>query len=96
MKDKRAFHKETILKHQKKVEEREIQNTKSKVERSNLPSSSTDDINDAFSEVITPKKRKMDDLYRNEKKKKQKVLKDDEFYIPYSAPDKHTEDGSVT
>jgi ATP-dependent RNA helicase DDX54/DBP10 len=35
----------------------------------------------------------MDNLYRNEKKKKQKVSRDDEFYIPYAAPDKHTEEG---
>ena len=36
----------------------------------------------------------MDDLYKNDKKKKkQKLEKDEEFYIPYSAPDRHTEEG---
>ncbi|KAJ8674285.1 hypothetical protein QAD02_005547 [Eretmocerus hayati] len=93
MKEKRAFHKNTILNHQRKIEERQSLNEKPKSEPSKLPSSSTDEINEAFSEVITPKKRRMDDLYRNEKKKMKRLMKDDEFYIPYAAPDKHTEDG---
>ena len=61
--------------------------------KSVLPSSSADEIKSAFNEVITPKKRRMDDLYNPSKQKKQKITRDDEFYIPYTAPDKHTEDG---
>ncbi|XP_001600622.1 ATP-dependent RNA helicase DDX54 [Nasonia vitripennis] len=93
MKEKRAFHKENIINHYKKVEEREIRTAACAAEPSKLPASSADEINAAFSEVIAPKKRKMDDLYKNDKKKKQKVLKDDEFYIPYAAVDSHTEAG---
>lgn len=61
---------------------------------SNLVASSADEISATFSSVIAPKKRKIDDLYKEKKNKKQRVVKrDEEFYIPYAAPDKHTEEG---
>lgn len=59
----------------------------------NLPSSNAEDINAAFSSVIVPKKRSGEELYKISKKKKCRTARDEEFYIPYSAPDKHTEDG---
>lgn len=59
----------------------------------NLPSSNTEEINAAFSTVVVPKKRSSDDLYKISKKKRCVTKRDEEFYIPYSAPDKHTEDG---
>ncbi|XP_058796763.1 ATP-dependent RNA helicase DDX54 isoform X2 [Phymastichus coffea] len=93
MKEKRALHKENIFNHHRKLEDRLSKIAENKSEKSKLASSSTAEINDVFSEVITPKKRKIDDLYRNEKRKKQKILKDDEFFIPYAAPDQHTEEG---
>lgn len=59
-----------------------------------LPSSNAEEINAAFSTVVVPKKRSGDDLYKISKKRKHQTKKrDEEFYIPYSAPDKHTEDG---
>lgn len=63
------------------------------MKRVNLPSSTTDEINAAFNTVVLPKKRNLDDLYKRSKKKKRLVARDTEFFIPYSAPDKHTEDG---
>lgn len=59
----------------------------------NLPSSSAEEINAAFSTVIVPKKWSSDDLYKISKKKKTNTKRDEEYYIPYSAPDKHTEEG---
>lgn len=59
-----------------------------------LPSSNAEEINAAFDTVVLPKKRSGDDLYKISKKKKRRQTKrDEEFYIPYTAPDKHTEDG---
>lgn len=57
-----------------------------------LPPSTTDEINEAFNTVVLPKKRNLDDLYKP-KKKKRSVIRDENFFIPYSAPDKHTEEG---
>ncbi|XP_066581987.1 ATP-dependent RNA helicase DDX54 isoform X2 [Prorops nasuta] len=95
MKEKRSFHKENILNFKRKREElcnklKSNANESSSV-KSTLPSSTTDEINETFSQVVMPKKRKIEDLYKKSKKKRQ--IKDDEFYIPYCAPDKHTEDG---
>ncbi|XP_015606294.1 ATP-dependent RNA helicase DDX54 [Cephus cinctus] len=96
MKAKRAIHKESIANYHRKMEElddkaADIAKVSSK--KSILPSSSADEISAAFSEIVAPKKRKVDDLYKNIKKKKRTVTRDEEFYIPYAAPDKHTEDG---
>ncbi|XP_034941130.1 ATP-dependent RNA helicase DDX54 [Chelonus insularis] len=96
MKAKRAFHKDVIMNFKQKVAER--QETSEKVtnaaeKKLKLAKSSTDEINAAFNEIITPKKRKLDDLYKPTKKKKKASVKDEEFYIPYAAPDKHTEEG---
>lgn len=57
-----------------------------------LPSSTNDEINTAFNTIVFPKKRNLDDLYKP-KKKKRSVIRDEEFFIPYYAPDKHTEEG---
>lgn len=59
----------------------------------NLPSSNAEEINAAFNTVVVPKKRNSDDLYKISNKKKRTTKRDEEYYIPYSAPDKHTEDG---
>lgn len=64
-------------------------------QKTTLPKSSENEISEAFNKVIMPKKRNIEDLYKNTKKKKRLATKDEEFYIPYSAPDKHTEDGYV-
>ncbi|XP_046617895.1 ATP-dependent RNA helicase DDX54 [Neodiprion virginianus] len=96
MKAKRAFHRENIANFHRKIDEKEEQEAIASEEfakKSNLVPSSAEEISATFSSVITPKKRKMDDLYKEKKKKKQKVTRDEEFYIPYSAPDKHTEAG---
>ncbi|XP_011866116.1 PREDICTED: ATP-dependent RNA helicase DDX54 [Vollenhovia emeryi] len=96
MKTKRMFHKESILNFRKKMEERKTDKINMASELSqkvNLPSSNAEEINAAFSTVIVPKKRNSDDLYKISKKKKRQAKRDEEYYIPYSAPDKHTEDG---
>ncbi|XP_008553584.1 ATP-dependent RNA helicase DDX54 [Microplitis demolitor] len=92
---KRAFHNDLITKFKSKQAERKENTLKiinSTKQESKLVTSTNDEINEAFKEVVKPKKRKIDDLYREPKKKKRGV-RDEEFYIPYSAPDKHTEDG---
>ncbi|EZA51658.1 hypothetical protein DMN91_003618 [Ooceraea biroi] len=95
MKAKRVFHKENILNFHKKVEERKTDEINAELpEKVNLPSSNAEEIEAAFSTVVVPKKRSSDDLYKiSKKKKKRRTNRDDEFYIPYAAPDKHTEDG---
>ncbi|XP_012064452.1 PREDICTED: ATP-dependent RNA helicase DDX54 [Atta cephalotes] len=96
MKTKRMFHKENILNFRKKMEEHKIDKINMASELSqkiNLPSSNTEEINAAFKTVVVPKKRTSDDLYKLSKKKKRLTKRDEEYYIPYSAPDKHTEDG---
>ncbi|XP_015119993.1 ATP-dependent RNA helicase DDX54 isoform X2 [Diachasma alloeum] len=97
MKTKRQFHKNVIETFKEQEDERK-QNAKNFVikerERSQLDGSSSADIAGAFSQVITDKKRKLDDLYREPKKKKRRRdVQDSEFYIPYSASDRHTEEG---
>ncbi|XP_029158210.1 ATP-dependent RNA helicase DDX54 [Nylanderia fulva] len=96
MKTKRILHKENIFNFHRKMEDRkieEIKTSKNLPQESNLPSSSAEEINAAFSTVIVPKKRSSDDLYKISKKKKTQTKRDEEYYIPYSAPDKHTEEG---
>lgn len=93
MKAKRELHKGHIESHKRKLEqlmeENGIIENKKLVD---LPASNQDDISDAFNQVVLPKKRKLDDLYKK-KIKKQRVLKDKEHYIPYTASDQHTEEG---
>lgn len=92
MKAAREFHKDYIVSHKRKLEqlkvESEIMDHKKMV---NLPASNEEDITETFNKIVSPKKWKIDYLYKN-KVKKQKVFKD-EHYIPYSAPDRHTEEG---
>lgn len=84
MKAKREYHKDTIaMFYQKKEMEQEVISAKSSV---SLPSSNTEDIQSAFSEVILPKKRKLDDLYKTK-------MKDKDNYIPYAPLDARTEEG---
>lgn len=96
MKEKRAFHKDNIFNFHKKMETLEAKKeeaAKNMSQKTTLPKSNENEINEAFNKVIMPKKRNIEDLYKNTKKKKRLATKDEEFYIPYSAPDKHTEDG---
>lgn len=90
MKEKRAFHKEKILSHKQKLEMLQQETPAlSKTKTSNLVQSQKEDIEDAFKEVVLPKKRRIEDLY----KRKVKKVKDDEHYIPYVPVDRHTEEG---
>ncbi|XP_031841303.2 ATP-dependent RNA helicase DDX54 [Nomia melanderi] len=93
MKSKRSLHKENIMNFHRKAEELEAKKSlENQTKKANLPSSTNDEISSAFNTVVLPKKRNVDDLYKP-KKKKRSAAKDDEFFIPYFAPDKHTEDG---
>ncbi|KAG6798078.1 ATP-dependent RNA helicase DDX54 [Apis mellifera caucasica] len=93
MKKKRTLHKENILNFRRKVNELKIKKKSEDLSRTvDLPSSSNDEINTAFNTIVFPKKRNLDDLYKP-KKKKRSVIRDEEFFIPYYAPDKHTEEG---
>lgn len=87
MKEKRAFHKETIAAFHHKLEHQQGEDDSQGTSIS-LPSSNAEEVKNTFKEVIVPKKRKLEDLY----KKKNKKFKD-ENYIPYQPADKHTEEG---
>lgn len=91
MKQKRSFHKEKINSfHQlqeQKENEKELLNNK---EESNLVKSTSEDIDDAFDKVIIPKKRKLENLYKKNKKQK---TQDENYKIPYIPADRHTEEG---
>lgn len=89
MKQKRAFHKAKIVAHHQNFEAKQQELEVHHNGQTELPSSNADDITDTFKEVVVPKKRKMDVLYK--KNKKQKVK--DENYISYAPLDKHTEEG---
>ncbi|XP_045465742.1 ATP-dependent RNA helicase DDX54 [Harmonia axyridis] len=90
MKTKRALHKDKIVEHHVKKEEKLSELKISGQKHTNtLADSSQNDIDEAFHDVVLPKKRKIEDLY----KKNVKKPKRDENYIPYSSSDKHTEDG---
>ncbi|XP_056633508.1 ATP-dependent RNA helicase DDX54 [Diorhabda sublineata] len=89
MKKKRAFHKDKIIAHHQTVNKRKAEMEVLDAEESKLQCSNNDDINDTFSSVVLPKKRKMDILYKKSKKRKVQ----DENYIPYAPSDRHTEEG---
>jgi len=91
MKAKRAFHKDAIASHHVKLEKQLANGETSDDLIPSLPESNLDDIKDTFEQIVVPKKRKIDDLYK--KKVKKQKIKDEENYIPYSAPDRHTEEG---
>lgn len=95
MKAKRDFHETNIVKHKQKVEERLKNTDEGRSESSQgLTSSTQDDIDDTFSTVINPAKRRIYDaevLRAKKMRKKNKV--DEKHYIPYSAPDKYSEEG---
>lgn len=86
MKNKRAFHKEVITKFNKQKENKPLEKFDNK-EESTLIGSNEEEIRDTFDNIILPKKRKIGDLYKKEKKFK------DNNYIPYSSEDKFTEEG---
>lgn len=96
MKATRAFHKDSITNFKRKtaeINDRAADAAKTQAAESTLASSSAADINATFNQVVVPKKRRVDDLYKPSKKQKRMNKRDEEFYIPYAAPDKHTEDG---
>lgn len=90
MKAKRAFHKDAITSYHNKLEQRKCENY-NEVSKTELPESNMEDIKNTFDCIILPKKRKIDDLYK--KKVKKQKIKDEENYIPYTACDRHTEEG---
>lgn len=93
MKAKRDFHHVNIIKHKQKVEERLKASDNGLPECSNiLPSSTQDDIDDAFRTIVNPAKRRIYDA-ETLRAKKMRKFKDKDHYIPYSAPDKYSEEG---
>lgn len=89
MKNKRAVHKNQIMNFNKQKENKvEFEKSVTK-ECTSLPISSAKDVEEAFDDIILPKKRKIDDLYKKEQRKKFK----DSNYIPYVSEDKYTEEG---
>lgn len=91
MKEKRALHKKQISAFHQKQKQLNSENISESKDECNLPESNADEINDTFKDVVLPKKRKLDNLYKP-KAKKNKIIKDENF-IPYAAADKHTEEG---
>nr|CAD7193783.1 unnamed protein product [Timema douglasi] len=61
-------------------------------QRLTLPASTAEDINEAFRDVVAPKKRRFPQQF-GPKKKKPKITIDEENYVRYSAPDHHSELG---
>ncbi|XP_030767680.1 ATP-dependent RNA helicase DDX54 [Sitophilus oryzae] len=90
MKEKRAFHKEKIENHKKIMAEKLLDNISLHKPVVALDSSTNEEIEGTFNDIIVPKKRKMDVLY-NKKIKKQKTGSD--VFIPYAPDDQHTEEG---
>ncbi|XP_054734095.1 ATP-dependent RNA helicase DDX54 [Anastrepha obliqua] len=97
MKEKRTKHTDVIEKYRNKMDEidkEEANKQFAATEKEEMDEADADDINSAFDTIVAPKKRKnLEDLYKNKKKKKKTNTKDTENYIPYQSADKHTEDG---
>ncbi|XP_069668807.1 ATP-dependent RNA helicase DDX54 isoform X2 [Periplaneta americana] len=92
MKLTRAKHSSFVESHKKKVEDIERESHFHKVDgRQSLTACDENDIEETFHSVIAPGKRKHISL--PEMKKKRKVTVDENHYIPYTAPDHHTEQG---
>lgn len=90
MKQKRAFHKDKINSHQQLVQKKQDELELLTLDKeSHLQSSNNEEIKDTFKTVVLPKKRKIEDLYK--KNKRQKIR--DDNYIPYAPTDQHTEEG---
>lgn len=89
MKAKRALHKEHISSFHKKIEAKQAEDILCTPIQPELPECSSEDISDTFQKIIEPKKRKLQDLYKKNKKHKTK----DENFIPYLPTDKHSEEG---
>lgn len=90
MKKKRAFHKEKIEIHHQK---RDLKKTQQIKPESTLQGSNAEEIEDTFATIVVPKKRKIDDLYKQKAKKPRKEVQKDDNYIPYQPADRHTEEG---
>ncbi|KAF5275853.1 hypothetical protein FQR65_LT04091 [Abscondita terminalis] len=89
MKAKRAFHKKAISTfYQKREHENTDGDKKSNIK---LLESNNNDIENTFRKIVTSNKRKRENGLMNSIKKQK--TKDEENYIPYSAPDKFTEEG---
>lgn len=90
MKEKRTLHKQHINAYNKKLKQITSSTNEAK-EKCKLPDSNTEEINETFKQIVLPKKRKIDELYRPKIKKRK--IERDENYIPYASADKHTEEG---
>ncbi|XP_018784942.1 PREDICTED: ATP-dependent RNA helicase DDX54 [Bactrocera latifrons] len=98
MKDKRSKHTNVIEKYRNKmdeIEKEEANKQQEADEKEEADEADAEEIKQAFNKIVAPKKRKnLEDLYKDKKKKKKKThAKDNEHYIPYQSADKHTEDG---
>ncbi|XP_034257022.1 ATP-dependent RNA helicase DDX54 [Thrips palmi] len=95
MKAKRDFHDTNIGKHKLKREELSLKTDAECLESPQaLTSSTQDDIDDTFSTIINPAKRRIYDAETiRAKKMRNKNKVDEKHYIPYSAPDKYLEEG---
>ncbi|XP_004518952.1 ATP-dependent RNA helicase DDX54 [Ceratitis capitata] len=97
MKEKRSKHTEVIEKYRNKMEEIDNEEANKQLEadeKEEAEEADADEIESAFNDIVAPKKRKnLEDLYKNKKKRKKVNAKDSENYIPYQSADKHTEDG---
>ncbi|PSN39512.1 ATP-dependent RNA helicase DDX54 [Blattella germanica] len=93
MKSTRLTHKTFIEEHKKKLEDTEKENlVDSSEDRKPLVNSNEDEIQDTFHSIILPKKRKRD-AHTEALRNKRRSMVDKEHYIPYTAPDHHTEQG---
>ncbi|XP_071451476.1 ATP-dependent RNA helicase DDX54 [Hetaerina americana] len=90
MREKRQKHDVVVNLHRQKEKERQLQGDNCTIDAktNELPTSNEEEIKQTFKQVIAPK-RKLKDIGRVNKRSRI----DKEHYIPYSAPDHHTEQG---
>ncbi|XP_067644860.1 ATP-dependent RNA helicase DDX54 [Eurosta solidaginis] len=97
MKEKRSKHADVIAKYRNKMNEIEKEEANKQLVaegNENPDEADVNELNSAFDKIVAPKKRKnLEDLYKDKKKKKKNYVKDTENYIPYQSVDKNTEDG---
>ncbi|XP_046396763.1 ATP-dependent RNA helicase DDX54 [Ischnura elegans] len=90
MREKRQKHDDVVIKHRQKVKEGRLKGESSLIPgiTRELPESNEEEIQQAFKHVVAPK-RKLKDKGKAEKRSRI----DKQHYIPYTAPDHHTEQG---
>ncbi|XP_060525012.1 ATP-dependent RNA helicase DDX54 [Cylas formicarius] len=87
MKEKRAAHKQKILDHRRELEEKMAAKEQNLFQpAAKLQTSNEEDISRGFSDVVVPKRMRMDSLYTRKRKGR-------DVFVPYASEDRHAEEG---